>query len=483
VCGASDEAPLVGCSGQVPHAEARELCQSIGARLCTAEELLGDEARDTGCNYNTALTWTHDSGCGGDGHEAVYGSSLMGNASHCLNGVSLSGKTTAATRCCADVHHCTDPTPTPTSVPSSLPTPLPTAVPTLVPTPAPTALPSPAPSSVNFTDCHGVEVSRDWLGDGFCDAGWFDSDGGHHAIDLNCSARGFDGGDCLTLQMSFPVHVPESRECTACFWNNTNNTEGVGGYVCPTVPEAWIGDGICDDKSFDWLNQGVDLDCQAYAHDGYDCCMKDARYQLDFESWSGTAPRCLADARGQGTCADVFGPPPACWLSNKLGKTCEWLQPIVGNCDESIKDSNRPHEELRKCADSCIFANCTKDYAHELVSTYYDMCAQVPSRLPTPSPSPVPTVSWERKIQCDVNKQQTCATRSKGDACTDWELECFYVQCPAGELLQGRDAQGKCFRESPHVVDHRTFGTPETFGGFVSSHTAPPDSTWTAITS
>jgi hypothetical protein len=29
---------------------------------------------------------------------------------------------------------------------------------------------------MNFTDCNGVEVSRDWLGDGFCDAGYFDSD-------------------------------------------------------------------------------------------------------------------------------------------------------------------------------------------------------------------------------------------------------------------------------------------------------------------
>jgi len=41
---------------------------------------------------------------------------------------------------------------------------------------------------------------------------------------------------------------------------------------------------------------GVDLDCQAYAHDGYDCCLKDAQY---LSTWNGTAPRCLADARGQ----------------------------------------------------------------------------------------------------------------------------------------------------------------------------------------
>lgn len=44
------------------------------------------------------------------------------------------------------------------------------------------------------------------------------------------------------------------------------------------------------------LFSGVDLDCQAYAHDGYDCCLKDAQY---LTTWNGTAPRCLADARGQ----------------------------------------------------------------------------------------------------------------------------------------------------------------------------------------
>jgi hypothetical protein len=79
---------------------------------------------------------------------------------------------------------------------------------------------------------------------------------GQHAVNLNCSERGFDGGDCLELQMSFPVEVPMSRECTPCYWNNTNNTEGVGNYVCPSMPEAWIGDGICDDKAYDWLDQG-----------------------------------------------------------------------------------------------------------------------------------------------------------------------------------------------------------------------------------
>ncbi len=68
---------------------------------------------------------------------------------------------------------------------------------------------------------------------------------------------------------------------------------------------------------------------------------------------------------------------------------------------------------LRASLKLCV---CVQDYAVELVSTYYDMCLKVPSSVPTPMPSPAPTVNYERKIQCDVNKQNTCATRTKGDS-------------------------------------------------------------------
>ena len=57
VCGASDEAPLTGCSGKVTSEVAQTICQSVGARLCSVEELSNDEARATGCNYDTALVW------------------------------------------------------------------------------------------------------------------------------------------------------------------------------------------------------------------------------------------------------------------------------------------------------------------------------------------------------------------------------------------------------------------------------------------
>lgn len=85
------------------------------------------------------------------------------------------------------------------------------------------------------------------------------------------------------------------------------------------------------------------------------------------------------------------------------------------------------------------------------------MCLDTPSSLPTYAPSSSPTLTYGRKIQCDVNKQQTCGTRSRGDSCTDWSMECFYVQCPLGLEENGRDATGECYRESAHVADWRTF--------------------------
>ena len=110
----------------------------------------------------------------------------------------------------------------------------------------------------------------------------------------------------------------------------------------------------------------VNLDCQEFYHDGFDCCTVDAQYMTNF---TGTAPSCLTDARGQQTCADKYGPPPACWLTNKKGLTCDWLTKVLGGCDESLRRSKRPHLDLRKCADSCLYANCTQDYAVELVET------------------------------------------------------------------------------------------------------------------
>jgi len=286
-----------------------------------------------------------------------WGSTLMGTRSYCLNGTALSGTQTAAVRCCADVEACLDPTPLPSSNPIPLPTPLPIPLPSIEPSALPTKQPSPVPTAVNFTDCFGNEVSSEWLGDGFCDAGYFDFDG--VAINLNCSARDYDGGDCLasSQQSSFPVAVPLSRDCTNCYWNASNdNSSRVR--VCNNAPKSWIGDGVCDDGTYGYNKYGsIDFDCATYNHDGYDCCTKDAQYETTF---SGPPPSCLKSSASPSSCGALYGNPPPCWKTNKLGLTCDWLTPILGNCAESLADSKRPHVDVRACADSCLFSNCTQ---------------------------------------------------------------------------------------------------------------------------
>ena len=47
-----------GVFGISNHEEASAMCAEMGGRLCTAEELLGDCTRDTGCGHNHDLIWS-----------------------------------------------------------------------------------------------------------------------------------------------------------------------------------------------------------------------------------------------------------------------------------------------------------------------------------------------------------------------------------------------------------------------------------------
>jgi hypothetical protein len=237
VCGASDDSPLAGCSGKVSWETAQKRCQNVGARLCSVEELNNDEARATGCNYDTSLVWGRET-CstnktqllrltnlgedmfedGDDGNWATFGSTILGTtrfvalyfdflstirdvlpfkfpslifssfARYCIP-----QSVTAGVRCCADVAPCDDPTGLPTALPTLVPSLIPTPVPSLLPTLIPTPSPTPAPSE-SSSDCNGRAYLSDWLGDGFCDAGHFDHQG--HVVDLNCAKFSYDYGDC-----------------------------------------------------------------------------------------------------------------------------------------------------------------------------------------------------------------------------------------------------------------------------------------------
>jgi hypothetical protein len=46
------------CQDALNHEEASAMCAEMGGRLCTAEELLGDCTRDTGCGHNNDMIWS-----------------------------------------------------------------------------------------------------------------------------------------------------------------------------------------------------------------------------------------------------------------------------------------------------------------------------------------------------------------------------------------------------------------------------------------
>jgi len=97
VCGESDLG-LGGCSGTVDWAGAKLFCEAAGARLCSAAELKSNEARGTGCGYDTAVVWSQDA-CA-DGYTAMFGATSGGSAMSCTAADDASG---IKTRCCADV--------------------------------------------------------------------------------------------------------------------------------------------------------------------------------------------------------------------------------------------------------------------------------------------------------------------------------------------------------------------------------------------
>jgi len=50
------------CTSNAPFSRAQEICTSVGARLCTAQELRDDVTAATGCNHDSDLIWTSNAG-------------------------------------------------------------------------------------------------------------------------------------------------------------------------------------------------------------------------------------------------------------------------------------------------------------------------------------------------------------------------------------------------------------------------------------
>eukprot|EP00662_Eupelagonemidae_sp_cell21_P058037 gene58037-biopygen97702 len=131
VCGESDGG--WACAGSIDLAGARGTCEGVGARLCSATEVV-PAARNTGCGHNARYVWTATP-CD-NGHMRVKGNNA--DDQQCA----LDGDT-AAVRCCADQHEAPV-----TAAPTKAPvTAAPTKAPvTAAPTEAPvTAAPTKAP--------------------------------------------------------------------------------------------------------------------------------------------------------------------------------------------------------------------------------------------------------------------------------------------------------------------------------------------------
>merc|ERR1711881_462859 len=94
VCGAT-----VNCANIISYSEAHSECESIGARLCSAEELGDDVTRGTGCNLDKRFVWTK-SACAGGGIFAALGSTKLVAAAVCED---QSDGRAHGLRCCADV--------------------------------------------------------------------------------------------------------------------------------------------------------------------------------------------------------------------------------------------------------------------------------------------------------------------------------------------------------------------------------------------
>jgi len=100
VCGERDAASLGGsCSGALGWEAAQTFCEDAGARLCTSDELIGRETKNTGCSYDAQLLWSKTE-CGDGKYLVAYGDSAKhGNTTTCLNGVNGSKSTTSSNAC------------------------------------------------------------------------------------------------------------------------------------------------------------------------------------------------------------------------------------------------------------------------------------------------------------------------------------------------------------------------------------------------
>ena len=104
-------------------------------------------------------------------------------------------------------------------------------------------------------DCDGNCAPLDWVADGYCDDGaWaiLDEEGNQVPINLYCAELNFDEGDCEAID----------EDCTPGLIEDCNG-------IC--APQGWLGDGFCDDGSYEYNGNPIFFNCEEFDFDSGDC--------------------------------------------------------------------------------------------------------------------------------------------------------------------------------------------------------------------
>jgi hypothetical protein len=104
-------------------------------------------------------------------------------------------------------------------------------------------------------DCDGNCAPLSWIADGFCDDGAYgiyDEEGNVVPVNLWCEEFNFDEGDCEVIP----------GECSPGLIEDCNG-------IC--APEQWLGDGFCDDGSYEYNGNPIFFNCEEFDNDNGDC--------------------------------------------------------------------------------------------------------------------------------------------------------------------------------------------------------------------
>ena len=104
-------------------------------------------------------------------------------------------------------------------------------------------------------DCDGNCAPLSWIADGFCDDGAYgiyDEEGNVVPVNLWCEEFNFDEGDCEVIP----------GECSPGLIEDCNG-------IC--APEQWLGDGFCDDGSYEYNGNPIFFNCEEFDFDNGDC--------------------------------------------------------------------------------------------------------------------------------------------------------------------------------------------------------------------